>query len=76
MRTKTTARSPLVKRIQEALDDLVTNDVAEKKFKVVKLFKKSGRRQTLETNLTRDEAKRVVARYPSSFNSMVVFYEM
>jgi hypothetical protein len=44
------------------------------KFKVVKIFKKSGRRQILEKNLTREEAMRVVNRYPNSNTSMVVFY--
>lgn len=42
-------------------------------FKVVKLFKVSGRRQVLRRGLTRDEAKRVVSSYPDSSRSMVVF---
>ena len=40
---------------------------------VYKIFRKSGRRVILEKNLTLDEAKRVVNRYPNSNNSMVVF---
>lgn len=42
-------------------------------YKVVKLFRVSGRRQIIEKNLTRDEAMRVVNRYPDSNRSMVVF---
>lgn len=45
-------------------------------YNVVKIFAKSQRRQTLEKNLTRDEAKRVVNRYPDSKRSMVVFTKM
>lgn len=45
------------------------------KYKVVKIMRVSGRRQILERNLTRDEAKRVVNRYPDSSRSMVVFYK-
>jgi hypothetical protein len=44
------------------------------KYKVVKIFRVSGRRQVLERNLTRDEAMRVVNRYPDSSRSMVVFF--
>jgi hypothetical protein len=40
---------------------------------VYKVFRKSGRRVLLETNLTLDEAKRVVNRHPNSNSSMVVF---
>ncbi len=42
-------------------------------YKVIKIFRKSGRRVLLETNLTLDEAKRVVNRHPSNNSSMVVF---
>jgi len=52
---------------------------AEKKYigtyKVVKIFRKSNRRQVLERGLTREEAKRVVLRYPDSNTSMVVFFK-
>ena len=49
---------------------------ANKKYKVVKIFRKSGRKEILEKNLTRAEAMRVVNSYPNSNTSMVVFYEM
>jgi hypothetical protein len=42
-------------------------------YKVVKIFRKSHRKQILERGLTREEAKRVVNRYPDSNLSMVVF---
>lgn len=42
-------------------------------YKVVKIFRVSSRRQVLERNLTIEEAKRVVNRYPDSSRSMVVF---
>ncbi len=42
-------------------------------YKVVKLFRVSNRRQIIERGLTRDEAQRVVNRYPDSTRSMVVF---
>ena len=46
------------------------------KYNVVKVFRKSGRREILEKNLTREQAQRVVARYPNSNTSMVVFTKM
>lgn len=42
-------------------------------YKVVKLFRVSNRRQVIERGLTREEAQRVVNRYPDSTRSMVVF---
>ncbi|MBP6568942.1 MAG: hypothetical protein KA270_17335 [Saprospiraceae bacterium] len=42
-------------------------------YKVVKVFRKSGRREILRKGLTIDEAKRVVNSYPDSNNHMVVF---
>lgn len=42
-------------------------------YKVVKVFRKSNRRQVIDRGLTREEAKRVVNRYPDSTRSMVVF---
>ena len=42
-------------------------------YKVVKIFRVSRRREILERNLTREEAMRVVNRYPDSNRSMVVF---
>lgn len=47
----------------------------EERYKVVKIFRVSGRRQVLRRNLTREEAKRVVNSYPDSTRSMVVFYK-
>jgi len=44
-------------------------------YKVVKIFRLSQRRQILERNLTREQAKRVVNSYPDKNNSMVVFYK-
>jgi hypothetical protein len=43
------------------------------RFKVVKIMRKSRRREILERNLTREQAKRVVNRYPDSSRSIVVF---
>ena len=42
-------------------------------YTVYKVFRKSGRRVILERNLTLEEAKRVVNRYPNSNTSMVIF---
>jgi len=42
-------------------------------YKVVKVFRKSHRKQVLNRGLTREEAKRVVNSYPDSNRSMVVF---
>lgn len=42
-------------------------------FKVVKIFRVSNRKEVIERNLTREEAKQVVSRYPDSSRSMVVF---
>tara|TARA_R110000868_G_scaffold20497_1_gene86734 strand:+ start:144 stop:350 length:207 start_codon:yes stop_codon:yes gene_type:complete len=42
-------------------------------YKVVKVFRKSHRKQVIERGLTRDEAKRVVDRFPDSNTSMVIF---
>ena len=42
-------------------------------YKVYKVFKVSRRREIIETGLTREEAMRVVARYPDSTSSMVIF---
>jgi hypothetical protein len=44
-------------------------------YKVVKIFRKSNRRELIRRNLTIDEAKRVVNSYPDKNNSMVVFYK-
>lgn len=42
-------------------------------YKVVKIFRKSHRREVIERGLTRDEAKRLVNSFPNSSRSMVVF---
>lgn len=47
----------------------------EPRYKVVKIMRKSCRRQVLERNLTRDEAQRCVGRYPDSSRSMVVYFQ-
>jgi hypothetical protein len=44
-------------------------------YKVVKIMRVSGRRQILERNLTESEAQRVVARFPNSSRSMVVYFK-
>ena len=44
-------------------------------FKVVKIMRVSNRRQVLERNLTEEEARRVVARFPNSSRSMVVYFK-
>ena len=45
------------------------------KYKVQRIYRESGRRKTLENNLTREEAKRVVKRHPNNTKSMVTFTE-
>lgn len=42
-------------------------------YKVSKIFRRSNRRQTIETGLTRTEAQRLVQSYPDSNTSMVIF---
>jgi hypothetical protein len=44
-------------------------------YKVVKIFRKSNRREIIRRNLTIEEAKRVVNSYPDSNTSMVVFFK-
>jgi hypothetical protein len=44
-------------------------------YKVVKIFRISGRRQILERGLTLEQAKRVVERNENNQNSMIVFYK-
>lgn len=49
-----------------------------KRYKVYKIGRKygmSGRRQVLGRNLTREEARRMVNRYPDSSRSMVLFVQ-
>lgn len=42
-------------------------------YKVIKMFRKSGRKVLIDKGLTREEAKRVVNRYPDSNTHMVMF---
>lgn len=42
-------------------------------YKVIKLFRKSRRREVIQRGLTIEEAKKVVNRYKSSNTSMVIF---
>jgi hypothetical protein len=42
-------------------------------YKVVKIFRVSGRRKIIERGLTIEEAKRLVNSYPDSSRSIVVF---
>lgn len=42
-------------------------------YKVVKLYRKSQRREVIRRGLTREDAKRVVNSYKDSKTSMVVF---
>lgn len=44
-------------------------------YKVVKIFRKSDRRQVLERGLTLDEALMVVNSFPDCHRHMVVFYK-
>lgn len=44
-------------------------------YKVVKLFRVSGRRQVIERYLTESEAQRLVKSYPYSSRSMVVYFK-
>ena len=44
-------------------------------YKVVKIFRKSDRRQVLERGLTLEEARRIVNSYPDSQQHMVVYYK-
>lgn len=44
-------------------------------YKVVKVFRVSGRREVIRKNLTREEAMQLVNSYPDSNRSMVVFFK-
>lgn len=52
------------------------NKMENEKYKVVKVFRKSGRREVIEKNLSIDEARRLVNTFPDSNTSMVVFTKM
>ena len=51
-----------------------TPDEPAPRFKVVKIFRVSQRRQVLLKNLSESDAQSVVASYPNSSRSMVVYY--
>ena len=40
---------------------------------MVKIFRKSNRKEVIERGLTRDEAKRLVKSFPNSERSIIVF---
>ncbi len=42
-------------------------------YKVYRVFRKSGKRQVIEKDLTREQAMRLVKSFPESNTSMVVF---
>lgn len=42
-------------------------------YKVYKVFRKSARRETIRTGLTREEAQKLVRSFADEPNSMVVF---
>ena len=42
-------------------------------YKVVKIYRKSNRRQIIDRGLTIEEAKEVVSSYPDSYNHIVCF---
>lgn len=42
-------------------------------YKVIKIFRKSNRRQIIRRNLTIEQAKLLVSSYPDSNTSMIVF---
>lgn len=44
------------------------------KYKVVKIFRNSGRRRNIARNLTLEEAKRMVESFPDSARHMVCFF--
>ena len=46
-----------------------------KLYDVVQIFRNSGRRRTIEKNLTQAEAARLVNSFPNSDRSMVVFFK-
>ena len=42
-------------------------------YKVMKIYRKSNRREVIRRNITREDAKLLVNSYPDSYTSMVVF---
>lgn len=49
------------------------NKVYTGTYKVIKMFRKSGRKVLIDKGLTMEEAKRVVNRYPDSNTHIVMF---
>lgn len=47
----------------------------EPKYRIVRVYRNTGKKLTLQRNLTLEEAKRLVNSFPSCLNSMVVFYK-
>lgn len=47
----------------------------EPKYKVIKVYRDSARRQVIEKNLSRDEAIRLVNTFPDRKRSMVIFMQ-
>jgi len=45
----------------------------ETKYKVVRVYRESDRRQTIQKNLSREQAQALVKAFPNSPKSMVVF---
>lgn len=43
------------------------------KYKVYRVYRNSGRRVTIEKNLSREQAQKLVQSFPDSEKSMVVF---
>ena len=54
---------------------VISGDHKGSEGKVVKIFRKSQRKEIIERNLTRSEAQRLVQSFPDKNNSMVVFYK-
>ena len=44
-------------------------------YKVVKIFRKSGRREVIKRGLNLEEAQRLTRSFPDRSGSMVVFYK-
>lgn len=55
--------------------NLKMETIEEKKYKVFKVFKHTGKKIILEYNLTIDQAKEIVNAFPDKQCSMVCFTE-
>lgn len=47
----------------------------EPKYKVVRVYRNTGRKVILQRNLSLEEAKRLINAFPNCLNSMVCFYK-